>query len=209
MKRNINNTEMNKSAYDAFAEKYYADFFDVWEGKEFVDEFLDCLGGKKILDLGCGNGNFAYYAMQKGFEVKGYDISTQMIALGKKFCPELDISVQDITSLPKEKTLFDGAIYSYSLMHLTKPQAKKSLEGLYPNLKKGAKVCIMTCKGTGEKLVAYDEYAEDKKMLFTFYEENEIVCLLKGCGFKILSMKIKREENENVSNEDWIILAEK
>ena len=58
-------------------------------------------------------------------------------------------------------------------------------------------------------IITYDEYAEDKKMLFTFYEENEIVELLKNCGFKILSMKIKVEENANVSNEDWIILAEK
>ena len=205
----MNNTEINKVAYDAFAEKYYQDFFNEWEGKEYVDEFLACLKGKKILDLGCGNGNFAFYATQKGFYVKGYDISEQMIALGKKTCPNLDMCVQDITSLPKEKKLFDGAIYSYSFMHLTKPQGKKSLISLYPNLKHNAKLCIMTCKGNGEEYVAYDEYDPSKKMLFTFYEENEIISLLNECGFKIVSMRIKYEENANVSNEDWIIIAEK
>lgn len=209
MKKFLNNTEMNKIAYDTFAQKYYNDFFNEWEGKEYVDEFLHCLGGKRILDLGCGNGNFAFYAKQKGFEVKGYDISEEMIKLGKQTCPSLDISVQDITLLPKEKNLFDGAIYSYSFMHLTKQQAKNSLNSLFPNLKPKAKLCIMTCKGSGEKLVAYDEYSPNKKILFTFYEENEIIKLLSDCGFKILSMKIKHEENANVSNEDWIILAEK
>ena len=103
MKNIIDNIEASKNAYNSFAEKYFEEFFDDWEGKEFIDEFLQKLAGKKILDLGCGNGNFCYYAMQKGFEVKGYDISEKMIQVGKSICPKLDLSIQDISSLLHQK----------------------------------------------------------------------------------------------------------
>lgn len=209
MKNIIDNIEASKNAYNSFAEKYFEEFFDDWEGKEFIDEFLQKLSGKKILDLGCGNGNFCYYATQKGFEVKGYDISEKMIQVGKSICPKLDLSIQDISSLPIEPELFDGAIYSYSFMHLTKEQGKNSLQSLHKNLKDHALISIMTCKGTGEVFIACDEFNKDKKMLFTFYEEDEIKKLLHECNYKIISMKIKHEENANISPDDWIILAEK
>ena len=208
----MNNIEKNKKVYDYCADKYYSEYFNVWEGESFDVEFLNKLTGKKaFLDLGCGNGNLAHFAMQKGFKVKGYDLSEKRIAIGKKYNPKLDIHVMDITNIPKEKEKFDGAIYSYSLMHLTKAQAKQSLLSLNKNLKMGAVLCILTCKGKGFKYIACEDFDKSDKMFFTFYTEESITKLLNSCGYEVQNIKLKYDDSQdaNVSSEDLVVFATK
>lgn len=43
----MNNTTLNKKAYNFFADKYACSFYNDWEGKEFVDDFLKMLDKEK------------------------------------------------------------------------------------------------------------------------------------------------------------------
>ena len=206
----MDNLTLNKNAYNSFANKYACSFYTDWEGKEFVDEFLKTLGtAKSFLDLGCGNGNLANYATSKGYIVKGYDLSENMVKIGKQLNPKLNLNVLDITNLPQEDILYDGAIYCYSFMHLTKTQAKQSLLTLNKNLKQNAVLAIFTCAGAGRAVVSCDDFDKTKKMLFTFYTQEQITKLLNQCGFKVNIIKIKHDDNANISSDDLIVFAQK
>ena len=56
------------------------------------------ISGKKILDFGCGKGDFYQFLRHKGIEViyYGYDINEKLISLAQKKFPEADFRVFDI-----------------------------------------------------------------------------------------------------------------
>jgi SAM-dependent methyltransferase len=56
------------------------------------------INGKKILDFGCGKGDFYHFLRDRGTEVEyhGYDINENLIALARKKFPECDFRVFDI-----------------------------------------------------------------------------------------------------------------
>ena len=74
-------------------EKAYQ-IFDVipWDKKEppqCLKDF-DKIKSGKILDLGCGTGNFSYYFLKRGFDVIGFDVSQTAINIAKKRYTESD-----------------------------------------------------------------------------------------------------------------------
>ena len=79
---------------DAIFQKY-ADYYNLlYAQKNYAAEvdylcaMLDKDGnirnGSRLLDLGCGTGRHAYHFYQKGFQVKGVDLSPQMIQLAEQ-----------------------------------------------------------------------------------------------------------------------------
>lgn len=62
------------------------------------------INGKKILDFGCGKGDFYQFLKDKDIHVEyhGYDINEKLIALAEQKYPEVDFRVFDI-----DKDLFD------------------------------------------------------------------------------------------------------
>lgn len=57
------------------------------EAKANIDQLLlhlNLAGGAAILDLACGQGRHAHHIFQKGFQVTGYDLSPNNIAIAQK-----------------------------------------------------------------------------------------------------------------------------
>jgi 2-polyprenyl-3-methyl-5-hydroxy-6-metoxy-1,4-benzoquinol methylase len=56
------------------------------------------INGKKVLDFGCGKGDFYQFLMEMGITVEysGYDINENLISLARKKFPECDFRVFDI-----------------------------------------------------------------------------------------------------------------
>ena len=67
-------------------------------------ELLGNVKGKKILDFGCGPGIYAKLLTNKGAEVKGFDISKEMIKIARQKNPNLNLKVGSGNNIPfKEK----------------------------------------------------------------------------------------------------------
>lgn len=82
---------------------------------------LPCLGGKRILDIGCGMGQFVSYCIGQGAEkVIGTDISSKMINIAKQ--NELNAKAEFICSavedLQYEELAFDLVISSLVLHYV-------------------------------------------------------------------------------------------
>jgi len=54
-------------------------------------ELLGNVQGKKILDFGCGSGIYAKLLTKKGANVKGFDISKEMLEIARRENPKLDL----------------------------------------------------------------------------------------------------------------------
>jgi 2-polyprenyl-3-methyl-5-hydroxy-6-metoxy-1,4-benzoquinol methylase len=70
------------------------------QGKFFLDdnifEIMDNVEDKSVLDLGSGNGDFAYMLSKEGAKVRGFDISDKMVELAKSKYPNIDFEKIDL-----------------------------------------------------------------------------------------------------------------
>jgi SAM-dependent methyltransferase len=57
---------------------------------------MDRVEDKSVLDLGSGNGDFAYMLSKEGAKVRGFDISDKMVELAKSKYPNIDFEKIDL-----------------------------------------------------------------------------------------------------------------
>ena len=69
MKKNLTIEQKKKYViddYNAIVQEYTEEFFDDKSDEKYIDQFLQSLEGKNVLDAGCGNGRDCKYINQKG-----------------------------------------------------------------------------------------------------------------------------------------------
>ena len=104
--------------------------------------------GKKILDVGCGNGDFAnYLALNYNADITAVDFSTESIKIAnlkkEKFKAATNtFMVADAKALPFADGVFDYAVSCECLEHVPDPQ--KMIDELYRVVKKNGVVILTT-----------------------------------------------------------------
>ncbi|MBU0957203.1 MAG: class I SAM-dependent methyltransferase [Nanoarchaeota archaeon] len=146
-----------------FSEKFAGLFGDI---EKHAIKFMDILNGKKILDLGCGNGRDSEYFLSNGFDVASIDLSEGMIKLCKG--KGLRAEVMDIEDLKFEEKSFDGVWAVTSLLHIPKERIKTVVNSLNRILKDRGILCITMQKGDGE------EYRKDGRY-FVYWKTEELI----------------------------------
>tara|TARA_A100001035_G_C27787074_1_gene505020 strand:- start:4485 stop:5180 length:696 start_codon:yes stop_codon:yes gene_type:complete len=133
----------------------------------------------RLLDLGCGRGEFLNSFIKSGFE--GYGIDQSDIA--KKHCPDAKIVVGDLEEiLPFEDSFFD-VVYSKSLVeHFYYPE--KILREVYRILKPGGIIITMT---PNWKYVIAEFYSEFTHR--TPFTKRSLQSVHEICGFKKVKTK--------------------
>ncbi|HIH23377.1 TPA: methyltransferase domain-containing protein, partial [Candidatus Micrarchaeota archaeon] len=114
---------MNITAFYNGAAAQYAKFRRPQKEFEAVDRFIP-LTGRSILDTGCGDGVISRYMALKGKQVTAFDISAEMIRIAASMQVEgCSFLVEDMQHFqPDAGTMFDGAVFLYSLIHNTKEE---------------------------------------------------------------------------------------
>lgn len=87
--------------YNDFASIYDKLTYDINYNKfvDFVDNIIKKHGknNKLILELACGTGNMTKELNNKGYDVIGLDISSDMLSVAREKCPENLLLCQDMT----------------------------------------------------------------------------------------------------------------
>lgn len=181
--------------------------FKIEKPAQHTLNFLKTQKGK-ILDLGSGSGRY----LQKIPNGKMYlvDFSEEMLKLAEKKAKKENIEseffVSDLSNLPFEDNLFDGAICISSLHCIRgKSKRKKILKELFRVLKPKAQAEIGVWNKDSkrfknarkEKLVAWRDKG---KRYYYLYEKEEIYKESEEAGFKIIW-----KENPSFSMVNFIV----
>jgi len=143
-------------------------------------------GRSKILDIGCGEGDFIKYAADRGYQVWGTDFSEEMIALAKKNAPQAKFFAgtfeEFLRQHPQEK--FNGAVIFEVLEHLSDPLS--TLREVKKILKPGGRV-IVSVPNRGAWPVTH--FGDHPPNHLSWWSKRSLSILVQKAGFEVESIK--------------------
>lgn len=194
----MDNKEITQKSYSTIAEEYYEVYNDDQTDLSYIDEFLEKCHSK-ILDLGCGIGQYSRYMKNKGFQVCGVDFAQEMIKLARLKDNSINYIEADICDLPEnmEKD-FDGVLIAFVIQHLSKKETQKVLEDLHKYTTKECNLLIFF--RSGERILKESEPFNPKfEYTIKEYTKSEISDLLDECGYEVLKIEEKPQTEDEYS----------
>jgi 2-polyprenyl-3-methyl-5-hydroxy-6-metoxy-1,4-benzoquinol methylase len=128
-----------------------------------------------ILDIGCGNGNFVYYLMKRGYDnVYGIDISEEQIYAGKLLGIDQIEIANLLEFLSKKKDMYDCIIARDVIEHFTKPEVYDILKLISSALKENGTFIMQVPNGEGifYTSIFYGDYTHE--MAYTYKSVRQI-----------------------------------
>ena len=146
--------------------------------EKFIKKHLPVPTGKRILDLGCGNGSVANYVKSLGYYVEGIDPSIQGIEIARLESPDIKFFVADTSSSMNFDEKFD-LIYSLEVIeHVYDPY--EYMKFLASNLRNDGIAIIST---------PYHGYFKNLAMALTGKLDAHFTALWKNGHIKFWSKK--------------------
>lgn len=131
--------------YDYFASEYSSsmgeegDYFHRTQIDPYIFQMLGEVKGKKIYDLGCGNGYLARKLAKLGARVKASDESRELIKIAKELGGEVEYKIHDGVNFGEYKAReFDAVILNMVIHYIQ--DLDKLMEGVARVLKRGGKL---------------------------------------------------------------------
>jgi len=156
---------------------------------EVVAEFARTIGGKRVVDIGCGPGHDSYQFAKLGFDVTGLDYSPEMIKTAKTLeqvakPPQFAVAdMREVGNMYPDNS-FDAAWISASMLHIPEEDVPTVLRGVHKVVVNNGKVYIGLKGGEqGAQLVTEQKYSKPMQREFIFWERDNFEKLVTDEGF--------------------------
>lgn len=143
-------SKLHNAKQDTIPDEWYVDFEDKFRGdseiiKKRLEDYLEYYKDKeKVVDLGCGRGEFLQLLSEKGIQAEGVDTNETMV----KHCKEqgLNVSKQDcLEFLKKQKKESLGGIFASQLVeHIDRNTLYHLITTAYNKLEKDGVLILET-----------------------------------------------------------------
>ena len=172
--------------YDRIA-KDFARLHKDTKWQEEFNYFSKLAKGKKIIDIGCGQGREALLFLNKGFDYLGIDASKSMLLEAEKKASKGKFVLMDFYNLKFPKESFDGFWAAYSLLHVPKVRVSEVLGQIRRILKKNGIgfISLKERKNLDEGMIKDNQYGGSERF-FAFYGLGEFERILLENGFEII-----------------------
>jgi ubiquinone/menaquinone biosynthesis C-methylase UbiE len=162
---------------------------------EIVDKIYNLLNlgvapnQAKILDVGCGSGNYTIALKNKGLDIEGVDVSEEMLIKARSKSNEIKFNLGDACNLSKlyQNQQFDGAICVLATHHIK--NLSLAFEQISQILKNSANLVIFTATPTQMKKYWLNYYFPEIMKSATIDEMREfenLKNLLINAGFSAI-----------------------
>jgi SAM-dependent methyltransferase len=175
--------------YDRVAEPYGEQFFDELARKPFDRELLDRFAARLsarglVCDVGCGPGHVGRYLTERGVDVFGLDLSSEMVALARRRNPSMRFEQGDLRALGLPDASLAGIVAFYSLIHLERAEIASALTELARVLVPGGLILIAFHGGDGA-VHADDWFGQGVSIDATLYRPTEMAAAMERAGFHV------------------------
>ena len=177
-----------QSSYDRVAEHYATEFFEELSRKpldcQLLDEFANSIKGKGVIwELGCGPGQAARYLKDRGVNMRGIDLSPEMVRVATRLNPDIPFEQGDMLSLNLEDDSVAAMVLFYSIIHIKREDVMRALQEMNRVLTPGGRLFLAFHGGEGE-LHRDEWYGETVSIDFRLFQGNEMSSYLEAAGFE-------------------------
>jgi len=155
----------------------------------FVESITGSVKGKRMLEIGCGSGNFVAAAAKSGAAIEGIEIDKSSLAICKrKNLPVYGADVMDW--LESHREYYDSICMSHVLEHVSDPMLW--LRKLQIALKPNAVVCFAqpNYQGLVPKVIRRRWYGWSPSHHYWHFSPRGLEMLLKNAALDIAGMKV-------------------
>lgn len=162
--------------------------FPAWE--EYFGQWLPADKAARILDIGCGNGDFALWLQEKGYaHAEGVDVSPEQIALGKKLGAQNLHEARVGDFLPKHAGEYDLVVARDILEHFKKDEILELLDQVHAALKPGGAFIAQTVNAEN---ILWGRLRHGDFTHETVFTQDSMRQVLLATGFREIEAKPQR-----------------
>lgn len=152
----------------------------------YVDKLLSIQNGNagsRLLEIGCGTGDFLIEAQARGFEVSGLEVSAHAAAVANMRLGAAAVSHGHLESISMPEAAFDIIVFSDVVEHVRDPKLFLSL--VHRCLRPGGSVFIVTPSTDSWSRKLMRRYWMEYKIEHLFYfNQRSLDLLLRQTGFR-------------------------
>lgn len=167
--------ELIKSTYDSIASSYQETYseIDAMDRTKYWKVFTEICKGKRVLDMGCGDGDGTLFLLKKRNIPIGIDFSHAMIEIANKKSKDIEWVEGDICNCPFSDSFFSGIVLSYTINHLTDEMLIMVKEEIDRLLDKEGTLLLAFHVGEGEEIIK-DPVDENLEIYYHYYTKERI-----------------------------------
>jgi len=175
-------------SYDEVADEYAAHIGGELANKPLDRALLRVLvelaGASPVADIGCGPGHVTAFLAGLGTSAVGIDLSSRMIALGRKDHPEAEFRQGDFLSLPASEGEFGAAVALYSIIHLEPHELCPAFAEVHRTLRPAGPFLVAFHVGSEVRHLD-DWWGHEVDLDFRFLEPESVIASLDKAGFVV------------------------
>ena len=186
-----------RTGYDQFAAEY-AELFRDWLADRTWDRAV--LGGLAelvqaepgpVLDAGSGTGEVTAYLTKLGLDVRGIDLSPEMVAIARRNHPSITFETASMTAVPRPDATFAAVVAWYSTIHIPDQELPTVLTEFRRVLRPGGHVALAFQVGEEAKAV--------RDITFRRRLPAQVADLLAAAGFEMVVETVRAPGREGVA----------
>ncbi|KUN16973.1 hypothetical protein AQJ23_43200 [Streptomyces antibioticus] len=183
----VSSEQHTARAYDLLAERYA----EVWFGRPSVplaERFLQYVpAGSRVLDVGCGPGQYTRYFRSCGRVAMGVDISQKTVAGAMTRCDAKVFARMTMTNLAFSDGVFRGVWACASLPHISSAGVGGALDEFRRVLEPGGVLFANVPLGEGHRIESPDEFGLSGsygRFFERYSDARSFLSVLEASGFE-------------------------
>jgi ubiquinone/menaquinone biosynthesis C-methylase UbiE len=178
-----------KASYDRVAERYATEYFEELSRKPFdrdiLDGFADSVRGRGVVcEIGCGPGQIARYLKDRGLNIRGIDLSPEMVKCASRLNPDISFEQGDMLKLEAADESMAGVVSFYAIIHLRRDDVTNALKEMHRVLQPGGNLLVSFHGGDGE-LHRDEWYDQPVSIDVNLFRSDEMRTYLQVAGFEV------------------------
>jgi len=185
-----------RACYDAVAREYADRFAGELAHKPLDRELLarfasEVHGRGQVYDLGCGPGQTTAFLHGHGVQVRGLDLSADLLREARQRHPDVEFEQGDMLALPVADASLAGVVAFYAIVHLSSAGLWRMLAETHRVLRPGGRLLLAFHVGEGS--IHVEEFLGRPVSLdFVLFAPQDVAGELVRAGFVAVEV-IERE----------------
>jgi ubiquinone/menaquinone biosynthesis C-methylase UbiE len=197
---------LTRDGYDRTAAMYAERFHHHLDDKPLELAVLSAFAGlvakgrnRQVIDVGCGTGATTALLADRGVEVRGIDLSSNMIAQARRLNPDLEFSIGSMASLEVADGTVGGVCAWYSIIHVPEDQLAHVLGEFHRVLVPGGLLLLAFQVGDESRLLT-SAFGQDVHLTFIRRQPASVVKHLSHRGFAMYAELVRQPDDDGVES---------